>query len=34
MQRNILEYLERTVKKYHDKIEFANEYMGMTFQEE
>lgn len=33
MQRNILEYLERTVKKYPDKLAFANESMGMTFQE-
>ena len=33
MQRNILEYLEETVRKYPDKTAFANESMGMTFQE-
>lgn len=33
MQRNILEYLEETVRKYPDKIAFANESMGMTFRE-
>lgn len=33
MQRNILEYLEETVRKYPDKTAFANESMGMTFRE-
>lgn len=33
MQRNILEYLESTVQKFPDKTAFANENMGMTFQE-
>lgn len=33
MQRNILEYLEHTVQKFPDKIAFANESMGMTFEE-
>lgn len=33
MQRNILEYLESTVKRFPDKTAFANESMGMTFQE-
>ena len=34
MQRNILEYLEETVRKYPDKTAFANESMGMTFLED
>ena len=33
MKRNILEYLEDTVQKYPDKTAFANEKMGMSFQE-
>ena len=33
MQRNILEYLEDTVQKYPQKTAFANDKMGMTFQE-
>ena len=33
MQRNILEYLEDTVQKYPEKTAFANEKMGMSFQE-
>ena len=33
MQTNILEYLERTVVRCPDKIAFANEEMGLTFQE-
>lgn len=33
MQRNILEYLEHTVRKYPDKTAFANESYGMTFSE-
>lgn len=33
MQRNILEYLENTVKRFPDKTAFANENMGMTFLE-
>ena len=33
MQRNILEYLEDTVQRFPDKTAFANESMGMTFQE-
>ena len=33
MQRNILEYLEQTAPRFPDKTAFANEQMGMTFQE-
>ena len=33
MQRNILEYLEHTVKRVPDKTAFANGEMGMSFQE-
>ena len=33
MQRNILEYLEQTASRFPDKTAFANEQMGMTFQE-
>lgn len=33
MQRNILEYLEDTAGRFPDKTAFANESMGMTFQE-
>ena len=33
MQRKILEYLEDTVSKYPEKTAFANDKMGMTFQE-
>ena len=33
MQTNILEYLEKTVVRCPDKIAFANENMGLTFQE-
>ena len=34
MQRNILEYLEQTAPRFPDKTAFANEQMGMTFQED
>lgn len=33
MQRNILEYLEHTVKRVPDKTAFANGEMGMSFRE-
>jgi D-alanine--poly(phosphoribitol) ligase subunit 1 len=33
MQNNVLEYLEHTVKRVPDKIAYANDKMGMTFQE-
>lgn len=33
MQRNVLEYLEHTVTKVPDKIAYANEEVGITFQE-
>ena len=33
MQYNVLEYLESTVKRVPDKIAFANEQMGITFQQ-
>lgn len=32
-QTNVLEYLEHTVKRVPDKIAFANENMGLTFEE-
>ncbi len=33
MQRNVMEYLEQIVEKTPDKIAYANEDMGYTFQE-
>ncbi len=33
MQRNVMEYLEQTVRKVPDKIAYANDEMGVTFQE-
>jgi D-alanine--poly(phosphoribitol) ligase subunit 1 len=33
MQYNVLEYLEQTVKRYPEKIAYANEQMGITFRE-
>ena len=33
MQTNILEYLEQTVARCPDKVAFANEEMGLTFQQ-
>jgi amino acid adenylation domain-containing protein len=33
MQNNILEYLENTVKRVPSKIAYANDQMGITFQE-
>ncbi len=33
MQSNILEYLEKTVQHFPDKLAFANEQTGMTFRE-
>lgn len=33
MQRNVLEYLESTVKRLPEKIAYANEEMGITFGE-
>jgi len=33
MQNNVLEYLESTVKRFPDKIAFANEKTGITFKE-
>lgn len=33
MQRNVLEYLEQTVVRVPDKVAYANENMGITFQE-
>ena len=33
MQRNVLEYLEETVKRVPDKIAFANDKTQLTFQQ-
>ena len=33
MQRNVLEYLEETVKRVPDKIAFANDKTQWTFQQ-
>jgi D-alanine--poly(phosphoribitol) ligase subunit 1 len=33
MQNNVLEYLEHTVKRVPDKVAYANDKMGITFQE-
>lgn len=33
MQRNVMEYLEYTVKRVPDKLAYANEEMGLTFKE-
>lgn len=33
MQNNVLEYLENTVKKFPEKIAYANEKSGLTFKE-
>ncbi len=33
MQRNVMEYLEQSVRRVPEKIAYANEEMGITFQE-
>ena len=33
MQKNVLEYLEHTVKRFPDKIAYANGEEGITFRE-